>query len=214
MSSAHSEEPRRAPQLTGTDFTTWKMVTVRPPAANEAVTSFYDLSTLRSATELVLRLPRVGFFTTPAFFANWQTNTSNQMRVTMNQALIVATGAQVDGTDGTAPSSTPGLDAVHASASGTCLGCHRLLDPTRSILSATYSYNYHAQVDPTLTAQPGLFAFEGVVTPVTSVAELGATLGRASAAAVGLGREALLLRQLRGLRDPSDPEFQRLVGVF
>ena len=79
----------------------------------------------------MLTIPRVGFFTTPAFFANWQTNTSNQMRVTTNQALIVATGAAVDGTDTTVPPSTPGLDAAHAAPGTACFGCHQLLDPTR-----------------------------------------------------------------------------------
>ena len=81
--------------------------------------------------------PRVGFFTTPAFFANWQTNTSNTMRVTTNQALIVATGASIDGTDTTVPSSTPGLDAAHAAPGSACFSCHQLLDPTRSILAAS-----------------------------------------------------------------------------
>ena len=62
----------------------------------------------RSAT------PRPGFFTTPAFVANWPTNTSNQMRVTLNQTLIVATGMAVDGNDTTVPTSTPGLDPDHS----------------------------------------------------------------------------------------------------
>ncbi len=101
----------QSPQIAGDDFTAWKMVSVRQPTGAEAPTAaFYDLPSLRSATELVLKVPRVGFFSTPAFFANWQTNTSNQMRVTMNQALIVATGEQVDGTDQTMPGATPGLD--------------------------------------------------------------------------------------------------------
>src|SRR5262249_55975062 len=65
-------------QLTADDFAQWKMVTVRAPKAGEQPTPFWDIPTLRSATELVLAVPRVGFFSTPAFFANWQTNTSNQ----------------------------------------------------------------------------------------------------------------------------------------
>ena len=36
------------------------------------------------------------------------------MRVTMNQALIVALGSMVDGTDMTTPPGTPGLDTAHA----------------------------------------------------------------------------------------------------
>src|ERR1051325_9862601 len=108
-------------QLAPTDFTDWRMVTLRPPAAGEARTTFYDLPALRTSSELVIGTPRVGFFTTPAFFANWSTNASNQMRVTVNQALIVATGAAIDGTDATKPSATPGLDAAHAAPGATCL---------------------------------------------------------------------------------------------
>jgi hypothetical protein len=102
-------------QMIPADFSTWKMVTIRPPKQGEAITNFYDLKTLRSTTELVLNVPRVGFFSTPAFFANWQTNMSNQARVTMNQTLIVATGAAVDGTDKTVPGSTPNANATATS---------------------------------------------------------------------------------------------------
>ena len=42
-----------------------------------------------------LSLPRVGFYTTPAFLALWNTNDSNQHRVTANQTLLVALGAVV-----------------------------------------------------------------------------------------------------------------------
>jgi hypothetical protein len=158
-------------QLTAADYNDWRLVTIRLPMAGETPTWFYDLQTLRSigtpqsTADLVLRIPRIGFFTTPAFFANWQTNTSNVMRVTTNQALIVATGAAVDGTDTTNPGpNPPGLITsgpdVHALPP--CIGCHQLLDPTKSILSATYSVNYHNETAPTLSP-PFEFAFEGVV---------------------------------------------------
>ena len=55
----------------------------------------YDLPTLRAATTLTLSLPRVGFYTTPAFLALWNTNDSNQHRVTANQTLLVALGPGV-----------------------------------------------------------------------------------------------------------------------
>jgi hypothetical protein len=201
-----------APQLTPADYTTWKMVTIRPPAQGESPTAFYDLPTLRTATELVLVTPRVGFFSTPAFFANWQTNTSNQMRVTINQALIVATGAAVDGTDPTIPSSTPGLDVEHATQPA-CVFCHRTLDPTRSILAATYSWNYHQQDEVTYSSQPGLFVFEGVTKTVSSVADLGSTL-----ASHPLMPSAWVQKLCYYVNsspcETNDPEFQRIVGVF
>ena len=202
-----------APQLTASDYSTWKMVTIRPPKAGEAPTAFYDLPTLRSANELVLTIPRVGFFSTPAFFANWQTNTSNVMRVTTNQALIVATGASVDGTDTTTPATTPGLDAAHAAPGTACFQCHQLLDPTRSILAANYSWNYHAQNEATYSAQPGLFAFEGVVKPVASVADFGATLASHPLFAQAWVQKLAYYANSAPC-DPADPEFQRIVGVF
>ena len=62
---------------------------------------------------------------------------------------IVALGSSVDGTDPTTTSSSvPGLAIDHAGTSGACFGCHQLLDPTRSILSATYSWFYYPQTDP------------------------------------------------------------------
>src|SRR6185295_17787755 len=110
-------------QLAPTDFTSWKLVTLRAPRAGEARTRFFDLPALRTASEIVLQTPHPGFFSTPAFFANWPTNSSNQMRVTLNQALIVATGTAIDGTDSTTPPTTPGLDGDHAPPGTACFGC-------------------------------------------------------------------------------------------
>jgi hypothetical protein len=203
-----------AAQLTASDFTDWTLVTIRPPQSGEAPSTFYDLPTLRSATTLVLSIPRVGFFSTPAFFANWQTNTSNQMRVTMNQTLIVALGASVDGTDPTAPPTNPppGLDAVH-SASPACAHCHVTLDPTRSIFAASYSWNYHDQLDTTWSGQPGEFIFQGVIQPVTSMADLGSTLA-AHPFFAAAWVEKLCYYANSGPCDAADPEFQRLVSLF
>ena len=84
------------------------------------------------------------------------------MRVTMNQTFIVALGSMVDGTDLTTPPGTPpGSTPTHASQAA-CYGCHKVLDPSRSILAATYSWNYHSQLDSTWSSQPGVFAFRGV----------------------------------------------------
>ncbi len=201
-----------APQLKAADFADWTMVTMRAPAVGEATTAFFDLRSLRTGQELVLRTPRVGFFSTPAFFANWPTNVSNQMRVTVHQALIVATGSSIDGTDTTFPSSTPGLDATHA-GSPDCLVCHRTLDPTRSILSATWSWNYHGQQDPAWTSQPGLFAFRGVVQPVSTLDDFGSAL--ASHPLVASGWVQKLCYYVNSAPcDESDPELKRLVALF
>jgi hypothetical protein len=200
-------------QMTATDFTTWKLVNIRAPNVGEPITPFYDLPSLRSANELVLKTPRVGFFSTPAFGANWPTNQSNQMRVTANQTLIVATGMAVDGTDATSPSTTPGLDAVHAAPGSACFGCHQQLDPTRSILSSTYSWYYYPQTDLNLTRQKGLFAFQGVITPVNTIDDFASAL--ASHPAVPAAWAEKLCYWMNSAPCASDdPEFQRVVGVF
>jgi hypothetical protein len=203
-----------AAQLTTNDFSDWTMVTIRRPKSGEAVTHFYDLPALRAANELVLSVPRVGFYSTPAFFANWQTNSSNQMRVTMNQTLIVALGAQVDGTDKTITpgSPPPGLDTVHA-ADGSCAYCHQTLDPLRSIFSATYSWNYHDQQDTTLTAQKGLFSFQGVTVPVANMTDMGTQLAQHPLFAQAWAQK--LCYYVNSIAcAPDDPELQRIVALF
>ncbi len=202
-----------APQLVASDFTTWKMVKVRRPKNGEKPTAFWDLDTLRKTNELVADIPRVGFFSTPAFFANWQTNISNQARVTLNQTLIVATGAAIDGKDTTTPPSTPGLDSTHADPKLGCLGCHQLLDPTRSILAATYTWSYHDQVDPTMTSQLGLFAFRGVVKPVTSVSDFAQTLANHPLYGQAWAQKLCYYANSTACA-ADDPELARIVSVF
>ena len=200
-------------QVAATDFTAWKMITIRPPAAGEARSVFFDLPALRAANELVLTTPRVGFFSTPAFAANWPTNASNQMRVTTNQSLIVATGAQIDGSDATVPSSTPGLDGEHVLPNTPCLGCHQLLDPTRSILASTYSWFYYPQTDQTLIKQPGLFAFQNVIAPMHTIDDFAQTLATHPLMAQAWGQK-LCYYVNSAPCSAADPEFTRILDQF
>ena len=133
------------------DNSDWTMVTISQPAKGTTAppVPYYDLKNLRAgganATQMVLNRPYVGFFTTPAFFANWLTNNSNQMRVTTNQSLIVALGKGLDGTDTTKPQVDPtqyGLDTTHATPGSPCITCHWLLDPTREIFANTFTWYY------------------------------------------------------------------------
>src|SRR5262249_40616003 len=48
----------KAPQFAASDFNDWTMVTLRAPNPGEDRTLFYDLPKLRTATELVVTLPR------------------------------------------------------------------------------------------------------------------------------------------------------------
>jgi hypothetical protein len=196
------------------DFQDWRMTTITQPTPSQTTTPFWDLPTLRTTNSLVLSVPRVGFFTTPAFFANWQTNASNQMRVTMNQTFIVSTGAQVDGTDTTTPPSTPGLDSAHAAPGSACFYCHQILDPSRSIFAATYSWDYGLQPDPTYSNQPGLFAFEGVIQPAMhTIYDLGTTLAGHPLLASGWAQKLCYYVNSEPCAE-SDVEFQNIVSLF
>jgi hypothetical protein len=198
-------------QMMASDFTDWRMVTISQGAAT---TRFFDLPTLRSSSTLTLQIPRVGFFTTPAYFANWPTNTSNMMRVTTNQALIVATGHQVDGTDSTVPPSTPGLDSTHAVPGSACYGCHQLLDPTRSVFQSQLSYYYYPQTEASgLTTQPGLFAFQGVIAYPHTLDDFGQTLASHPLVAAAWAQK-LCYYVNSAPCDPTDPAFTTIVSAF
>ena len=114
------------PYLTVADTNDWAWVTVNrktTPTDRKAAIEPFNLPALRTATALTLSLPRVGFYTTPAFLALWNTNDSNQHRVTANQTLLVALGESFTSANVIIPLSTAGLDTKHsverhASASG------------------------------------------------------------------------------------------------
>jgi hypothetical protein len=218
-------------QLLPTDFTDWRLVTITPSSSPSQTTPFYNLPALRGSSTLSLQIPRVGFFSTPAFAANWQTNQSNTMRVTTNQALIVALGQAIDGTDHTTPTTTPGIDEAHMS-DPSCVTCHQLLDPTRSILAKNWSWSYHDQTvndsaDGGFFDQPGQFAFEGVVKPVANITEFAATLaGHPLFAQAWVEKLCFYVNsgacdnggftvpKNSGLYSNDDTEFDRIVGVF
>src|ERR1041384_537840 len=65
------------PYYTTGDLTDWRMISIRPLADPATRIQPYDLPKLRTAKELSLALPRVSFFTTPAYLALWNTNDSN-----------------------------------------------------------------------------------------------------------------------------------------
>jgi hypothetical protein len=135
------------------------------------------------------------------------------MRVTLNQALIVALGSSVDGNDATVPPGSPAPGDQAHSAAPACYSCHRTLDPLRSILSANYSWNYHNQTDPVVAEQNGTFAFRGVVQPVKTVDEFGRVLASHPLFASAWAQK--LCYYVNSVPCPSDdPEFLRIVAAF
>ena len=204
-----------APQLTTSDFTTWKMVTIRQPAAGETPTAFYDLPTLRSTNELVLTIPRVGFFTTPAFFANWQTNTSNTMRVTTNQALIVGDRAPRS-TAPTRPSRRPrrASTPTHAAPGTACF----LVPPAPRPDAVDLRRDLLVELPPADRPDRDRASSASSRSKGSSSRCRRSTTSGRSLAGHPLFAQAWVQKLAYYANsvacDPADPEFQRIVGVF
>ena len=88
---------------------------------------------------------------------------------------------------------------MHAGRRGVPATATSTLDPTRSILAATYSWNYHQQTETTLQRRRrGCSSFQGVDrSRSATIADFGRRAGAAPAVAAGVGAEALLLRRTR-----------------
>ena len=157
----------------------------------------------------------------------WNTNDSNQHRVTMNQTLLAALGQSFTSDNNLTPLSEVGLASSHTTTSGECYGCHKSLDPMRMFFGNQYDFNDRndfvknpfngSQPNPRPTGplQAG-FAFADVnwqsPSGGTSLADLGPLLLQATdqdsndptaAAAVRHlgGAEPLLLGELERLLD-------------
>lgn len=138
--------------FTEADWSDWQMVEIEPWTAAAAGggpprARFWDLDGLRAARALALQAPRVGFFTTPAFFANWDTNVDNAFRVTANQTLIVGLHQSFDPEDATVPLADAHIEGEHAEPGTACWGCHKTLDPMRDFFTHDYSTHYSARTE-------------------------------------------------------------------
>ena len=172
------------PYFSTQDLSDWQWVTVRPLNAGETRVQPFDLPTLRKATELAVQLPRVGFYTTPAFLALWNTNDSNQHRVTANQTLLVALGQSLTSENSIVPLSTAGLDSSHSVTGSECYGCHKSLDPLRQFWGTQLDFNDRndfparasftgAAANPRPAMTGGGFAFGSVNTTGANMLALG-----------------------------------------
>ena len=199
--------------MLSTDHTDWRSVHIRQPKPGESPTPWWDVPHLRTATELVLATPRVGFFSTPAFFAKWPTNASNQARVTANQTLIAALGLSFDGGDATVPITDIPNDAQHAAPGTACYSCHKNLDPMRVFFQQAYTTGYGSQQDPQMAALQGTVAVDGVTQPGKSLDDMAATLANHPAFAVGWTAKLCTYANSTPC-DPTDPELLRVAQVF
>ena len=222
------------PYFTTTDVSDWQMVTIHPLQSGEAYVQPYDLPTLRKTTDLGLKLPRTSFFTTPAFLALWNTNDSNQHRVTANQTLLVAFGASFTSANGIVPLSSAGLDAAHSVAGSDCNGCHKSLDPLRQFWANQFDFNDRndfpsragftgAPANPRPTTLGGLLAMGNVNATGASMLDLGGLLLQVqdgadasqpiSRFAVAMTQKLCYFANSAGCLE-SDPEFRRVARAF
>ena len=208
------------PYFTAQDLSDWRMVTISQEG--QPLRAF-DLPALRKATTLSSKLPRVSFFTTPAFLAVWNTNDSNQHRVTANQALLVALGQGY--TNATAaipvPPNLAAVDGEHAVDSSVCYGCHKSLDPLRQFWGNFYDFNDKA--DGQKRQAPPAFAFGDVSEEGTTLLDFGNFLGQVTDQRVPgseVNRFALAMTQkLCFFANSSrcvetDPEMRRIAQLF
>lgn len=201
--------------FTEDDWDDWRMVTVRAPKAGEERATFWDLPKLRAAKELVIDMPRVGFMTTPAFFANWPTNDSNQMRVTMNQTLIVALGRSFDDRDSTTPVSESTSDAAHVEPGTVCYGCHSQLDPMRDFFRQSFNAYYSAQTEQKKQGIPDVATFHMGESTVMGkgVGDLADALAESELFAEAFTQKLCRLANSASCAD-DDPEFKRIAQTF
>lgn len=202
-----------SPNVTAQDAI-WRPVTVREAAEGEPLTPFYDLPSLREANEIVVRTPRVGYFTTPAFFANWPSNNSNQHRGTLNQALIVGLGRSINPVDkGTATVLDNGKDGQHSDPNSPCYSCHQTMDPMRNIFRQAYTYSYHGQHDPAQVFSTATFDYLGQATPLTSLDDFATALVQHPLYPVAWAQKLCYYANSSGCSE-DDPEFVRVVQAF
>ena len=212
--------PSEKSLFTPEDWNTWRLVTVRQPNAGEERTVFWDLPKLRdrNTTEIVVAAPRIGFLSTLAFFANWPTNPSNQYRVTINQALIVALGRSFDDRATTVQVSETGVDAMHVQPGTPCFGCHQLLDPMRDFYKQSYSLTYFEQLstldpkNPPLPAE-GVFNMDGTQVRGRGVATLAKAMADHPLFASAWTQKVCQLANASQCQE-DDPEFIRVADVF
>ena len=219
---AYSENPQFfvqivKPQWADTDFSDWKMVTVKQAEFNDIPPRFWDLPRMRTMTTVPLLTPRVGFFSTPAFFANWLTNQSNQFRVTANQMLIVALGQSLLDASVVVRSANNGVDenasdAEHL-ANPACSSCHVTLDPLRHFYTQSYDPTYEPTKDPNAYSLESQYLVDGANKSGKTLDDLAQILAADPAfAPTWVGKVCQWVNSTPC--DATDPEFIRIANAF
>jgi hypothetical protein len=208
------------PYFTDQDLSDWQLVTISSGTALNP----WDLPALRkSGATLASKPPRVSFFSTPAFYAVWNTNDSNQHRVTANQALLAALGQgyTAAGSNIALPPTTTAVNGMHAVDGSLCYACHKSLDPMRQFWGNFYDYNDKG--DGKKSSGAASFGFGNISQNGTTLADFGKFLTQVTDEQVpgnALSRFALHMTQKLCFFANSarcvetDPEMRRVASAF
>lgn len=194
------------------DFSDWREVDLTTLGAGEEKTPYYDIPTLRNTSSLALSVPRIGFFTTPAFLAKWRSNVDNSFRVTTNQALIVALGQSFDDEDATMPLDESGLSDDHANPATQCYGCHKNLDPMRNFFAREFDPDWYSALDEKADVTPS-FSFFGETSEGSDLTDLGLAIATHPFFAEAWVQKLCFMANSQGC-DPEDPEVERIRLAF
>lgn len=175
----NSQKFQDMPSVEPSDYNDWRTVTLlqgTAPVAYERSDSF--MATVRAIQDgdtYTLLAPRVGFFNTPSFIFNWETNPSNQFRITTNQTLLTAIGLTFEAGDTTLPNHAEGIHETHAKPGTDCYGCHKFMDPMRNVF-AKYYHNKNMRALESHGDQNPDFAFQGVSQNISTMDDFAAVL--------------------------------------
>ena len=201
-------------QFADTDFSDWRMVTLNATDGTTPNTTpiFYDIIKMRASSTMALHTKRIGYFGTLAFDANWGTNSSNEARVTANQALIVGIGQSINGENVTVSFPMNSNDTQHA-ANPACTGCHSQVDPLKQYFRQSYTYSYHDQTDTAQMNQPAGFNIDGVNANGSGVGDLAKTMASHPRLPLAWAQKLYFwASSTPALED--DPELLRIADVF
>jgi hypothetical protein len=155
--------------------------------------------------------------------AVWNTNDSNQHRVTANQALLAGLGQGYTNATASipAPPSSVGLDGTHAVSGTTCFICHKSLDPMRQFWANQFDFN--DQVPARVASTSASFGFGDVMKDGASLVDFGTFLGQVTDSLVTtqvVNRFALATAQHlcffanSAICEETDPEMRRVALAF
>jgi len=156
-------------------------------------------------------IPRVGYFSTLAFQANYPTNVDNQYRVTINQTLIAGLGTTFSPSDNTTQPHMIHMDVEHAPEDSDCFACHRTMDPMRNIFRNKMNDNYRFSSE--FSGELSSFALYGYTNEMTELSDLGESIANHPDFHKAWAQKLCVAFNTTKCLE-SDSEFQSLANLF